>query len=143
MSEPTTIEDGEQRIELLEERLNVDKRVVTLGRVFVETKVETKQHVVEAILRQDDVDIERVPIGQVVDSAPEIREENGVLIVPVVEEQLVVQVRLVLKEELRVSKTVTSEKVRKAIPLRSEHATITRIGDPDPTTPANIQGNDL
>src|SRR4051794_2015630 len=96
----TTTEPGDDlKVELLEEQLQVGKRVVERGRVLVETKVTTTDHVVEALLRQDDVTVQRIPVGQVVPAAPAIREEHGVLIVPVVEEQLEVRTVLVLKEE--------------------------------------------
>ena len=139
MPEPTTIQDADQHIELLEERLEIDKRVVTLGRVFVDTKVETQHHVVEAMLRHDEIDIQRVPVGQVVDSVPPMRQEDDVLIVPIVEERLVVEVQLFLKEELRVSKSIVAEKVSKIIPLRSEHAIINRTDEPSASLPA-IEG---
>ena len=138
MSNSITTQEDVQRVELLEEHIHIDKRVVTLGRVFVETKVETKQHMVEALLRQDKVEVERVAIGKVVETAPEIREEDGVLIIPVVEEQLVVQVRLILKEELRVTKTSTEEMVRQAVPVRSEHATVTRTKEPGADHPGFV-----
>jgi uncharacterized protein (TIGR02271 family) len=142
MSEPTTIQVDDQHIELLEERLEIDKRVVTLGRVFVDTKVETEQHVVEAMLQHDEVDIQRVPIGQIIDSRPPIRNEDDVVIVPIVEERLVVEVQLFLKEELRVSKSVVAEKVSRIVPLRSEHATINRTDEP-PASPPAIEGKVL
>jgi uncharacterized protein (TIGR02271 family) len=129
----------DQRLELLEEQLKIDKRVVELGRVFIETKVETKQQVVEALLQEEEVEVERVSIDQFVDEVPQIREEDGVLIIPVIEERIVVQTRLVLKEELRVRKTIRQDLVRRTIPLRSEHAVVTRQEEPDVGPPITIK----
>lgn len=53
----------------------------------------------------EDVSIERVPIDEVVDEAPGVRQEGNVTIIPVVEEFLVVQKKLRVKEEIRVTKT--------------------------------------
>jgi stress response protein YsnF len=47
---------------------------------------------------------ERLEVGK--------REEDGVLIVPVLEEQLVVTTRLVLKEELRITRKSRTETIR-------------------------------
>ncbi len=69
---------------------------------------------VGAELEHEDVRVERVTIGQEVTVAPEVREENGVLIVPVLEEVLVVQKRLVLKEELHIHRQRTREHVEQA-----------------------------
>jgi uncharacterized protein (TIGR02271 family) len=141
MTKPVAHDQADQRLELLEEQLRIDKRVVEIGRVLVETKVETRQQVVEALLQEEEVAVERVPVGRFVDEVPQIREENGVLIIPVVEEQVVVQVRLVLKEELRVTKTIREDLVRRTIPLRSEHATVTRLEEPTLGPPITVKGD--
>jgi stress response protein YsnF len=46
-------------------------------------------------------------LGLPVDVAPAVREEDGVLIVPIVEEQLVIETRLVLKEEIRITRRLS------------------------------------
>ena len=79
-----------ERIELAEEQLEIGKREVERGRVVVRTRVEERDEIAEIELRQEDVTVERVPLGVPVEVAPAVREEDGVLIVPVLEEQLVV-----------------------------------------------------
>ena len=58
----------------------------------------------EIELQQEEVTVERVPRGVPIDVVPSVREEDGVLIIPVVEEQLVVTKRLILKEEIRITR---------------------------------------
>ena len=129
--------DRSERIELAEERLDVAKREVERDRVVVRTRVSEREETAEVDLRHEDVDVERVPVGRVVDSPPATREEDGVLIVPVLEEELVVTTRLVLKEELRISRRSRTETVRRTVRLRTEHADVTRVDgpQPDPTNP--------
>src|SRR5687767_12275053 len=91
MSDPTHPE----RLELVEEQAKVTRTEVERGRVVVRTRVEERDELVEVALRRDHVAVEHVPIGIVVETAPAVREEDGVLIVPVVEEQLVVRTQLV------------------------------------------------
>ena len=86
-------------IELVEEQLEIGKREVERGRVVVRTRVEERDEIAAIELRQDEVTVERIPRGVPVETTPTVREEDGVLIVPVVEEQLVVTTRLILKEE--------------------------------------------
>src|SRR4051812_20617977 len=109
-------------VELAEERATVIKTEVESGRVIVRTRVEERDEVVELSLRRDEVLVEHVPIGTVVEAPPPVREENGVLIVPVVEEQIVIQ--LVLKEEVRITRRQHVETVREPVRLRSEHAEV-------------------
>jgi len=52
----------------------------------------------------DEVAVERVAINRIVDQVPETRQEGDVLIIPVLEEVLTVQKRLLLKEEVRIQR---------------------------------------
>ena len=120
---------GEQvrTIPLVAEEVVIEKRPVEAGRVTVTTQVDARHELVEESLRREDVTVERVPIGQpVTDVVPQIRQVGDVLIVPVLEEELVIEKRLVLKEELHIRKTVSLEQVREEVTLRSERAVITR-----------------
>ncbi|AIE84109.1 DUF2382 domain-containing protein [Fimbriimonas ginsengisoli] len=67
----------------------------------------------DRMVEVEDVEIERVPMDEILDTAPEVRQEGDVTIIPVVEEFLVVQRKLRLKEEIRVTKT------RRSVPGRS------------------------
>ena len=90
--------DRFERIELVEERLEVGKREVERGRVVVRTRVDTREEIAEAALRREDVGVERVSVGRVVREAPAVREEDGVTIIPVLEERLVTTTELVLED---------------------------------------------
>ena len=68
-----------------------------------------------------------MPVGRPVETAPVVREEDGVLIVSVLEERLVVTTELVLKEEIRITKRSRTETVREPVTLRSERAEVERL----------------
>lgn len=116
----------EETIHLHEEVLSVGKRAVERGRVHIRIKVREREETVEQDLESQDVEIERVPVGRPVDSIPQPRQDGDVLIVPVVEEELVVTKRLVLKEELHIRKRTTRRTERVTESVRSEEAVITR-----------------
>ena len=94
------IPERDELIPLVEEQLEVGTREVERGRVVVRKRVEAREELAEAVLHRDELSVERVPLGVPVDAPPPVREEGDVLIVPVLEEQLVVRTRLILKEEL-------------------------------------------
>jgi uncharacterized protein (TIGR02271 family) len=143
MTASTVHDQRDQTIELVEEQLHLDKRVVELGRARVDIEVQTREELVELLLHEEEVRVDRTLIGQPVDVIPPIREEEGVLVVPVVEERLVAKVQLVLKEELRITKRVTEEMVRTVVPLRSEHATVRRVDEPDPGPAIRVTGEQI
>jgi uncharacterized protein (TIGR02271 family) len=121
-------------IPLAEEELRVDKRTVTTGKVRIRTIVDVETELARATLDGEKVEVTRVPVDRMVDQPPDIRTENDVTIIPIVEEVLIVEKRLVLKEELHVRKRRTTEDVEIPVELRKQRAVIERIPatDSDP-----------
>ena len=102
----------------------VSKIEAETGRVRVSTHVEERLEHVSETLRRRNVEVERVPIDRFVDQEPAVREEDGVLIFPVVEEVLVK--RLLLKEELRVNRTSMLDAVERDVTLRTLRVDVER-----------------
>lgn len=121
-----TDEQGEYRIPLAEERLVVRKEEVETGRVRVRTLVDEQETIVREMLTHASVEVERVPIDEVVEEIPPVREEDGVTIIPVVREVLVVQKQLILTEEVRVRRTTRTEEHAEPVLLRTQRAEIER-----------------
>lgn len=125
------VEAGEtETIQLVEETARIDKQVVETGRVRVQTRTETTEDVLRETLRSDMVGVTRVPIDRVIaegELAPVTRTENGVTIIPVLEEVLVVEKRLVLKEEVHIRQTTSGEAVEVPVTLRKQHAVVERV----------------
>ena len=117
----------EQVLSLAEERLLVSKLTVETGRIRVSTTTETAEEVVREILRTRRAEVERLPLGHEVEEAPPTRQEGDVLVVPVVEEILVVVKRLVLKEEIRLRFVDTETVVEQPVERRIQRATIERL----------------
>lgn len=122
---------SEQTLTLAEEVLTVGKRQVVTGRVRVRTETETVETMARAELEGETVEVTRVPCDRYVDEAPPVRTEGEVTILPVVEEVLVVETRLLLKEEIHLRRTKTREQVEIPVTLRRQHAVVERI---DPVT---------
>ena len=116
-----------ESIPIVEEELRLDKREVVTGRVRVRTVVDVVEEMTQASLERETVEVTRVPVDRVVDEAPAIRTENDVTIVPVLEEVLVVEKRLVLKEELHIRRQTRSEDVQVPVQLRKQRAVVGRL----------------
>lgn len=128
--------DQTEVIPLVEETARVAVREVSGGKVRVRTVTDTVEEVARATLDEENVEVTRVPVNQDVDVAPAVRTDGDVVIVPVLEEVLVVQKRLVLKEELHIRRTRTQTTIEEPITLRKQRAVIERLsaeGDPLPT----------
>ena len=94
--------DGEVRMELAEEELRIEKRVVEAGEVRVRKHVET-QEVREVVpVMREDVTVDRRPLPPGAGLEP--RQEGDTWYIPIVEEELVITKRLVAREELVIRK---------------------------------------
>ena len=122
-------------IPVVEETLRIGKREFESGRVLVHKTVTERDEVAEVLLRQQDLVVERVPIGRTVSEAPQTRQDGDTLIVPILEEVLVVEKRLVLKEELHIRKHSSERTEQHKVRLRTEHVEIEQTGrDPSEAT---------
>ena len=111
-------------IPLVEERVRVGARAVETGRVRVRTVTEAREEIAAADLRREEVEVERVRRDEEVDAAPRVREEDGVTIVPVVEERLVVEKKLFLVEEIRLRRKTVVEREEMPVTVRAQRAVV-------------------
>lgn len=114
-------------IPIIEEELHVEERKVTTGKVRVRTVVDVVEEMAKASLDEETVEVTRVPIDRELDQPPAIRTEGDVTIIPIMEEILVVEKKLVLKEELHVRKRVTTEDLEVPVKRRRQRAILERL----------------
>jgi len=128
---PTRLATGETHtIPVVEETARIEKQAVDTGRVRVRTETETHDQVLRENLRSDSVAVTRVPVNRTLaegEAAPVARVEDGVTIIPVLEEILVVEKRLVLKEEVHIRQASADEDVEVPVTLRRQRAVVERL----------------
>jgi len=78
------------------------------------------------LLAREAVEVERREVGRFVDEAPPVREEGDLIIVPVLEEVLVIEKRLRLTEELVIRRSRTEERHQETVALRRDRAVVER-----------------
>jgi len=107
-------------IPLHEEVLEPVVRDVRLGDVVIHKRVEETPVERTVDLQREDVSVERVAIDREVDQVPEPRYEGDTLVIPLVEEVLVTGKRLVLREEVRITRHARTEQTEIRDVLRRE-----------------------
>ena len=121
-------DENQQVIPVIEEVLDVQKRRVETGGVRINKKVREREERIDEPVWQEEVDVRRVAINRVVDGpAPASRTEGDVMIVPVLEEVVVVRKQLVLKEELHITRRRIATRDSRTVTLRREEATVEPI----------------
>ena len=118
------------------EEVRVGVRCVDTGRgVRIHKTVSEQSHRIEQTLQRDAVSVRRVPVDKIVSlsEAPAARQDGDTFIVPILEEVLVVEKRLRIKEELHITRGVLAEPYADTVVLRTEHVAVERFDEgPDP-----------
>ena len=118
---------GETVIPIVAEELSVGKRSVVTGGVRLTKRVSEREETVDEPLLRTDVHVERISINQMVAEAPQPRYEGDVYVVPVLEEVLIVEKRLMLKEEIRIQRTQTETHQPQQVTVRAEEVVLEGI----------------
>lgn len=108
----------------LREDLEVGKRTVESVVARIHKKVSEREEVVDEPLRLEEAHIERTPVHRYLEEPASVRQEGDTLVVPVMEEVLVVEKRLLLKEEVRITRRARIVREPQRVTLRSEEAVI-------------------
>lgn len=130
-TEMLNINDDEAVLPLVEEVLRLGKRRVETGRVRISVSTTADEHLVQETLRSERAEVEHVQVNRDLlegEAAPVARwEDDGTLVVPIVEEVLVIVRRLVLREEVWLRLVAKDELVEQPITLRRQYATVERL----------------
>ena len=126
MSDHDRVERASATLRLAAEKANVSKRKVVTGRIDVRTVTETVEDLVKASVKDQTVEVTRISVNRYVDAAPGLRTEGDLTIIPVFEEVLVIEKRLLLKEEVHIRRITRSEDVETNVPLRRQRAVVER-----------------
>ncbi len=118
-------------IPILSERMVLSKRRVPTGGVRITKKVNTREEAIQDHGYEEEVEVDRVPVNKIIDQPVKTCFEGKTMIIPVMEEVLVVEKRLMLKEEVRVTKFRQKLAAPDNIELREEEVTVEKL-QPEP-----------
>ncbi|MDP9224194.1 MAG: YsnF/AvaK domain-containing protein [Actinomycetota bacterium] len=116
--------DTAHTLELREEQLIAHKDLRDLGDIEVRTEVDEVPGRLEVDAYREEVVVEHETVGQVVSERDKPWEEDGALVIPIYEEQLVVTKRLVLRERMRVRRVGVTERQLYQDTLRRERLVV-------------------
>lgn len=116
-------------IPVIEERARIDKEIRETGEVHIEKQVHRGEVALDLPTIHEEAEVERVEINQYVDTPPPaVRYEGDKMIIPVLKEVLVVEKRILVVEELHITKHRTEEMSQQKIELLREEIRVERRG---------------
>jgi uncharacterized protein (TIGR02271 family) len=134
-AEPPVVE-GAVTIPVHQEELRVGTRRVDTGAgVRINKSVTERPVEIDEILRHDELSVTHVPIDRIIApaDAPVSRYEGETLVIPVLEEVLVVERRLRIKEELHITKAQRETRHAETVFLKSEEVSVERFDEASDT----------
>ena len=120
-------ESEEVVVPVIEEEIAAGVKAVKTGSVRVDKHVEKRVRKVEGPLLHEDVEVRHVPVNRVVTEPPPVRRKGDTVIVPVLEEELVITKRLILKEEIHLITHRTKDRSIQEVELNRESAEVRRL----------------
>ncbi|WP_312552104.1 DUF2382 domain-containing protein [Massilia sp.] len=120
------------RIPVVAEQLAVGTRTVDTGRgVRVHKTVVEQPVTIDERLGRDEVEVRHVPVDRIVapDEAPTTRHDGDTLVVPILEEVLVVERRIRIKEELHITRIRREDHHQQELVLKAEQVSVERFDE--------------
>ncbi|MEJ7617222.1 MAG: YsnF/AvaK domain-containing protein [Pyrinomonadaceae bacterium] len=122
-------------VPVIEEELQIAKRRVETGRVRLTKTVHEREETFAEPLAQEEVNIERVAVNRIVEGPlPEPRYEGDTMVIPLFEEVMVMEKKVILKEELRITKRRFETRSSQRVLLRREEVSVDRLRGSDHAT---------
>ncbi|MEJ8803781.1 YsnF/AvaK domain-containing protein [Pontibacter sp. H249] len=121
----------EKTIPVIEERLNVSVQDVEKAKVRVSKQVHEEEVTVDVPFVHEEIDVQRIAKNISIEAIPDVRYEGETMIVPVIKEEIVVQKKLVLVEEIHITKRKVEEHNPQQVRLKKEEIKIDRTNNAD------------
>lgn len=113
-------------IPIIEEQATIEKYIVPVGKVNITKRIEELEEIVDVPTYRGEVDVKRVPINLFVEEQPNIRHEGDTMIIPIVQEQVVMVKKIFLVEELHVQNRVIETHQPQTVMLKKDVVEVQR-----------------
>lgn len=138
MSEEQSGRPDKETIPIAREEVEVSRRIHESGRIRVRKAVRERDAIINEPVLREEGEVKRITINRAIEEPMEARYEGDVLVIPVVEEVLVVRKQLMLKEEIHIRRRSVAVQHTERLRLRSEEVFIERL-PPDASDNASKQ----
>ena len=139
-------QDAESTIPVIEEQVDIEKHTVETGKgVRLHKTISEHDETIDVPVRREICDIRTVAIGRILDEGvtPVVRVEGSTTIVPVLEEIVVIQKRLRLKEEIHITRRAEQETETHTVTLKSENVTVEHFDEKNESSVDKPMSNPL
>lgn len=118
-------------IPVVEERATIRKEKRVTGAVQARTIVHEHEERIDVPLESEEVEVERVDLDRWLEAPLPVRQEGDTTVIPLHEEVLVVEKRLKLVGEVRLTRRRSTTRASQSVTLRREEAVVERVDADD------------
>lgn len=118
--------ENEIVIPIVEEHITVDKEVVETSKINITTKIVEDEAMVNLPVLSERYEVRHIPVDKVFVTPPPVRYEGDVLVVPVIEEIVVVEKRYKVVEEVHLIKHTTETPFTQQVTLKKQQVNVER-----------------
>jgi len=116
-----------EKIPVVEEHIRIGTELVETGRVKIAKKILSEDVTLDVPVIHEEVDVERKEINQYVSELPPAsRQEGNTTIISVFKEVVVIEKKILLVEEVHITKRLIESSVPIIDTIRKEEVTVTR-----------------
>lgn len=114
-------------VPVVQEEAHISRRTVEAGTVRVRKVVHTERVTIDEPAYVDRVEVRRVTLNTpVVGETPQVRQEGDTMIIPVIKEMVVIEKRLVVTEEVYITRQRVEVHMPQDVELRREEIIVER-----------------
>ena len=117
-----------QTVPLVAEEVTLSKNT-RQSTIRIQKSVSTREVTIDDPLMREEFEITRVPVNTVIAEAVPPRQDGDTLIVPIFEEVLVTEKRLLLREEVHIVRRRVEVRAPQTVTLRKESVDVHRVED--------------
>jgi uncharacterized protein (TIGR02271 family) len=129
---------GTTVVPVVQEFPSLSRRTVETGRLRVQKTVSEREVVIDEPLVRQEVHVERISIGRELsdkEDVPGVRYEGETMILPVLQEVPVVVKRIVLTEEIRITRVRREIRDPQTVTVKVEEVSVEHSDDDPADTP--------
>ena len=118
---------GGETFQEIQERLSVVRVLREVDRARVSVRTGTTEETVTEPAWREAIDVRRVPVNETVDHVEDVRRDGNETVIPVYEEVVIVERRLVLRERLHVTIRREETNIPQRVVLRHQFVDVERL----------------
>jgi len=127
------LSDEDIKLLVIKEEVQVHEKIVDGDTIRITKKVNELLETITTSVTTEEIKVEKVAFNKYIDDHPQVRYEGDTMVIPVVREVVVVEKKLLLVEEVRITKHFHTSSEEQIVTLRHDEIIVERVANKNTT----------